>query len=306
MTGLASWLVRAAARRWPADLAEALRPEWEAELATLRGRRRLQFAGSLALSPAVDEAPRREQLTVAAGVTLLAAALFNGVHASGAPILLLPAAAVMAVAGSRIARPPVVLVGLALFAFLFAGNAVAVMPFMGFADIAPAVLTWVVLTTLVVRHLRSWASVAGGLIAVDLAIVAGSWHAADVLGRDPGTAFTWFPAAFRPGADDLLLANAAAMAGPMLLCSVFVIAATLHRAAPRPVAPRVGILAGFGAAVAGVGFCEWMSRSTPAPHHLLDNSFVFGFGFAIHPAGRAVVALLIALLVVQVAAPARR
>ena len=306
MTGLlARLLLRVAVRRWPADLADVLRPEWEAELATLHGRRMLTFAGSLALSPAVDEPPRREQAVVAAGVTVLAAALFNGVHASGNPLFLLPAAAVMAVAGTRITRPPVVLVGLALFAFLFAGNAVAVMPFMGFADIAPAVVTWVVLTGLVVRYLRSWAAIAGGLIAVDLAVAAGSWHAAEVLGLSVWSAPTWFPLAFR--GDGLLLANAAAMAGPMLLCSVLLVAATMHRSSPRPVAPRVGILAGIGAALAGIGFCEWMSRSAPAPHHLLDNSFVFGFGFAVHPAGRAVVALLIALLVVQiVATPARR
>jgi hypothetical protein len=42
---------------------------------------------------------------------------------------------------------------------------------------------------------------------------------------------------------------------------------------------------------------------------MLDHSAVFGFGFAAHPAGRGLVALLTALLVVRIleaGAPVRR
>ena len=103
------------------------------------------------------------------------------------------------------------------------------------------------------------------------------------------------------GGDGLLAANASAMAGPMLLCSVFVLTSALRRPARGAAAGAVKarILAGCGAALGSLAFCEWMSRSTPAPHHLLDNSFTFGFGFAANPIGSAAVALLIALLVVR-------
>jgi hypothetical protein len=100
MTRLARCLVLAAARRWPPDLAEIMTAEWLAEIEALRvepGRsplrrqcRVLVFAGSLALSPAVEAegaepVGRIESwgrwLAGAAGVTLLAGGLFNGVHA---------------------------------------------------------------------------------------------------------------------------------------------------------------------------------------------------------------------------------
>jgi hypothetical protein len=192
------------------------------------------------------------------------------------------------------------LIGLALFAFLLAGNEVAVMPFMGVLDIAPAVVTWTLGTALVLRvsrgRFRPLIAAAGALITLELATIAGSWHAIEVLGAAPA----WFPLALRPSGEDLLLANASTMAGPMLLCSVFVFTSALRRPAPAAARAPARILAGAGAALGSLAFCEWMSRSGPMPHHLLDNTFAFGFGFAAHPAGRAAVALLIALLIVQV------
>ncbi len=394
----------AAARRWPGDLSGPLRDEWAAELAALRddpalgrfgrARRMLTFAGSLAVAPAVDQPTWPERAvalgrgaSVAAGVTLLAAALFNAVHAVGGPGLLIVAGLLMAALGARVRIPAagIGLVGPALFAFLFIGNDGAVMPFMGFADVAPAAATWTVLILLTIRLIhgtrgarRVVLAVTGGLIAVDLAVIAGSVHAAEVLGLGAGSAPAWFPLALLPGgtvefgpfhadgtaafgtlqasgpafhASDILLANAAATAGPMLLCTIFVLARAVrgpaltvaasdpvlhthpgpelrhHRPAARPAGPgaadgtpvpagpravartpvpaggriAVGCLAALGALAVG----ELLRRSAPAVdtilHRLLDNSAVFGFGFLAHPAGRAGVALLVALLVIRAA-----
>ncbi|MDT5030105.1 MAG: hypothetical protein QOC94_276 [Actinoplanes sp.] len=285
---LAYWLVRRAARRWPEDLAEPMTADWLAELDVLRTRsgvgQMLKFAGSLALSAAVEDegeepASRFSQagsaLASAAGVTLLAAALFNGVHlVDGAfggvtgPALLAAASAVMVVAGARVrahALRWVVLLGGGLFAFLLAGNQVAVMPFMGWRDIAPAVATWALLsmaTTWAASRLVSTGRTcvgaltcaAGGLIAMDLGTIAGSLHAADEVGAGLGWAPAWFALALLPGgtvtfgtyfpngstalgnlpaagqpfhASDILLGNASAMTGPMLLCTVFLTAVVL-------------------------------------------------------------------------------
>ena len=292
-----------AARRWPGDLSAVLRDEWAAELAALRGHpwKMLTFAGSLMVSPAVDEPSWGERAigagraaSTAAGVTLLGAAVFNGVHVSGNPGLLIAAAAVMAAVGTRVRLPGTALIGLALFAFLMAGNEVAVMPFMGVLDIAPAVIVWTLGTAQTLRASRGrpLIAVAGTLATLELATVAGSWHGAAVLGSAP----VWLPL----GGEGLLLANASAMAGPMLLCSAFVLTSAQRRPSPAAAKPPARIVAGSGAALGSLAFCEWMSRSGPAPHHLLDNSFAFGFGFAAHPAGSAAVALLIALLIVQV------
>jgi len=226
-----------AARRWPDDLSEILRDEWAAELAALRGHpwKMLTFAGSLAISPAVDEPSWGERTigvgraaSTAAGVTLLGAALFNGVNVSGSPALLIAAAAVMAAVGTRVRLPGITLLGLALFAFLLAGNEVAVMPFMGVLDIVPAVVTWTVGTALTLRASRGryLIAAAGTLITLELATIAGSWHGAAVLGSAP----IWFPV----GGEDLLRANASAMAGPMLLCSVLAVTSALHRPIPAP------------------------------------------------------------------------
>ena len=94
-------LVTSAARRWPGDLSEIMADEWQAELDALRAEpelrpsvrawRTLTFAGSLTVCPPVEaegEEPVStldrwgRSLAAAAGVTLLAAALFNGVHAA--------------------------------------------------------------------------------------------------------------------------------------------------------------------------------------------------------------------------------
>ncbi|MCO8271264.1 hypothetical protein M1L60_11735 [Actinoplanes sp. TRM 88003] len=270
--------VRAAARRWPEDLAPVMRDEWLAELAAISGaRRKLAFAGSLAVSPAVDEPSWRERAVVvgrlsalAAGVTLLAAVATNLARGSAAlaPVLLLLGVAGLALIGRRVRgsapRSPsasIAGVAVALFAFLFAGNPVPMMPFMGAADIAPAVATWGIGVALALRWAaatgRRWIAVAGGVVALDLATIAGSAHAATVLGVPAWTAPAWFPLALLPGdivafgphfsdgtavlgglqasgpafhASEILLANAAVSAGPMLLCTAFLIAATL----PRP------------------------------------------------------------------------
>jgi hypothetical protein len=327
--------VTLAARRWPPELAADLRAEWLAELHALRaeGRRwrMLAFAASLAVSPAVDEPGWRDRLAglgrtavVAAGATVLAAALSNGVHALG-DALLPVAVAVMAVAGRRARIGPLAatpLLGLAMFGFLMAGNEVAVMPFMGIADVAPAIVTWTALTLVTARLRRGLAVVAGGLVTLQAATVAGAWHAAGVLGVGPGWAPAWFPLTLLPGgtvhfgpllsgdrygpahASDVLLGNATAMTVPLLLATVFVLAGT-RATTNRPAAPsRADIPAGVAAALAALAFCAVMRRSAEPVeatlHRMLDHSAVFGFGFAAHPAGQALVALLTALLVVRV------
>ncbi|MCM4079594.1 hypothetical protein [Paractinoplanes hotanensis] len=266
--------VRVAARRWPDDLAPLMREEWLAELASITGRRRaarkLAFAGSLAVSPAVDEPSWRDRSVVvgrraatAAGVTLLAAVATNLARGSEAlaPAILLLGVAALTLIGRRV-RASIVLVAAALFAFLFVGNPVPMMPFMGAADIAPAVITWAVGVALALRWAaspgRRWVAVAGGAVALDLATAAGSAHAAAVLGVPAWTAPAWFPLALLPGdtvsfgphfsegavalgglqasgpafhASEILLANAAVSAGPMLLCTAFLLAPALRRPA---------------------------------------------------------------------------
>ncbi|MFG3579086.1 hypothetical protein [Micromonospora chersina] len=77
---LAGVLLRAAARRWPAELRDELVREWDAELHVLAGRgeqwRMLRFAASLATSragaPVVDRAVPHRRLRRTAGVLLLA------------------------------------------------------------------------------------------------------------------------------------------------------------------------------------------------------------------------------------------
>ncbi|HEY3009772.1 MAG TPA: hypothetical protein VGJ63_17135 [Micromonosporaceae bacterium] len=206
--------VARAARRWPADISGAMAREWRAELNALRAdvavgewtrsARAIAFAASLACSPAVeaegDPAPTwRDRATGlgraatalagAAGVTLLAAALFNAVHdvyrlldprvstsasvAADAAMVVAAAVAMSwlgAVAARRGPLAPghrsgttVVLftvpLGLAIFVFLLVGNEIDVMPFMGWIDIAPGVATWTALTAVAVglamRHVAA-------------------------------------------------------------------------------------------------------------------------------------------------------
>jgi hypothetical protein len=249
---LARAAVLVAARRWPDDVAGVMRDEWLAELAVIgEPWRKLAFAGSLAVSPGVDEPSWRERAgnagrlaAVAAGVTLLAAVTTNLARAAEAlaPVLLLLGAAGLALAGRRV-RGSVVPAGLALFGFLFAGNPVPMMPFMGARDIAPAVAVWTIGMAVALRARRRWVAVAGGLVTLDLAVVAGSAHAAAVLGVPAWTAPAWFPLALLPGgtvsfgphlgegpafhASGILLANAAVSAGPFLLCTAFLLASAL-------------------------------------------------------------------------------
>ena len=429
---LARFGVATAARRWPADLSEIMAREWQAELDAIRedprhGRwmragRTITFAGSLALSPAVEEAgyepvtwsDRASAATrpaaTAAAVTLLAAALFNVVHlayhharltSAGATGVLALAALIMgalAYAGGcggvvfSDARDPAgshaqdqalpgereygridhagtgparrrrevravrttALLGAAMFGFLLAGNQVAVMPFMGWIDILPAVATWTPLTALTVvavtrlvaagrRGVAAIVAVAGGLITLDLTAVAGSVHAAGVLGIGLGSSPTWFPLAILPGrtpafgayfadgaatfgslrafgpafhASNILFGNASAMLGPLLLSSVYVLAGTLRTPGRSAFPGSAGIseplrlpLAAAGALLT-LAASDLMRRSAGGTgevilHRLLDNSNVFGFGFLAGMPGRIAVTLLAALLIAHAGGPAR-
>ncbi|WP_184949324.1 hypothetical protein [Paractinoplanes abujensis] len=398
-----------AARRWPDDLAGVMREEWLAELAAAGGwRRKLGFAASLAVSPAVDEPSWRERgqgfaraAAVAAGVTLCAALVANVARAAAvfAPLVLFVAAVALVLLGRRV-RVSGLLVGAAVFGFLFAGNPVPIMPFMGAVDIAPAVVVWVAGITAVsrwARHLPARYAVGGGLLTLELATVAGSAHAASVLGVPAWSAPAWLPLALLPGdtvafgphfpdgsaafgslqssgqafhASDILLANAAVMTGPLLLCTAFVLASVLRGAsgrastgaasraaaaqvptvviaqagpveapgsAPMPTsgnaltppgpavtcqpaarawrrftvrAAHVGddarrIVVGVAAAGAGMAVAPLLSGAPAdaeaALPRMLDNTTAFGFGFAEHPAGAGLVALVVAVLAVRAA-----
>ncbi|MEU8235158.1 hypothetical protein AB0C12_36675 [Actinoplanes sp. NPDC048967] len=288
---LARRLVDSAARRWPADLRDDLTRDWHAELDASRSSwHALTFAGSLAVSPAVEEADEEpvtwaqrgagwaRTLSVPAALTLLAGALVNAAHLAqgrfgvlAGAVALTAAAAVMVAVGGRTTVGRVVLLGAAGYAFLLAGNQVAVMPFMGWIDIGPAVLAWTVLTAATVRvstslrvtgrtTLAGVAAVAGAVLALDVAAAAGSLHAAAVLGVNAASAPSWFPLALLPGgiadfgayfadgtatfghlqqtgpafhASAVLLGNASAMIGPLTMCSVAVVAGLVRRGSPR-------------------------------------------------------------------------
>jgi len=323
---LARRLVMRAARRWPGDMSR----EWLAELEVLRTEpaKALAFAFSLAVSPAVEalgEEPvaRAESwarsLAAPIGVTLLAAMLFNGVHLArlhagpaasfGALVL---AAALMAALAKRVTGHPVV-IGATLFAFLLAGNRIHYMPYMGWADILPAVAVWTAGTVIGAR-LRGPLAIAGTVITLELATIAGSLHAAISLGVDLRSAAAWFPLSLAPGgtvtfgpafpgyqASELLLGNASAMAGPMLLCSIF---ALTRAARPGKARLRLEVPLGVGATLAAQTACEIFRRLPPtvAPDRLIDNTGVFGFGFAAHLPGQVLVALVAGLLAAQVGA----
>jgi hypothetical protein len=344
----------AAARRWPPDIAGHLRSEWAAELAAIqhdrqlsrvgRAYRTITFAGSLALSPAVEAEGAepigwRERLmppAAAAGLLLVAAAAFNAVHAAGhssgttSVFALAVAAVTMASLGYRFRGRAVAMtvsMGVTMFAFLMAGNQVAVMPFMGWRDVVPGVAVWTVSTAAAVAlaRRRRVLGVIAAVLALEGATVAGSLHAGHVLKAGFATAAAWFPLALLPGgvttfgpyfpdgraafgalhgsgpafhASDILLGNASAMAGPMLLCSVFVLAVALRRAPFDAAVRRHDLRIPMGvAATAGVlVVAEWVRRSDgdvgSTLHRLVDNSAVFGFGFLADTPGRIAVALL--------------
>ncbi|MFI5936915.1 hypothetical protein [Actinoplanes sp. NPDC051494] len=299
----AALLVRLAARRWPADLAPDLEREWLAELDSLRGGplRQLAFAGSLAVSPTVDGPTWPDRARTAAApvvLTLLAAALFNGVRLAGHQVGPVAAAAALVVAVVAMARPGrrttpggVVMIGACVYAFLLAGNPVAVMPFMGWRDIGPALAVWTLGTALVARSRSRLVAVTGTLLTLDLAVAAGSLHAAATLGADVVEAPLWLPRALLPGTDPpVLISNAAAMAGVLTLASVSVLAGLLRRGPARRL-PIGRIPAGVTTALAGVAVGEALRRAPRA----VDAGF--GFGFLTHPAGLAATVLVIALAV---------
>ncbi|XVV09441.1 hypothetical protein ACQP2X_31920 [Actinoplanes sp. CA-131856] len=370
--------VKVAARRWPADLADEMRDTWLAELAAVEGPgrawKRLAFVASLMVSPAVDEASWRDRgeafgrrAVVAAGVTLLAAASANAIRSGGAALLLIGVPAFAAIGArfraragrSGLSRPDYRLVGLlgaALFGFLVAGNQVAVMPFMGVRDVAPAVAVWTVGTAAVVRLVQRltaagrrgravWLAAGGGLITLDMAVAAGSLHAAASVGVGAWSAPLWFPLALLPGGtvsfgshfadgaaafgslqasgpafhgSDILLANAAVMAGPLLLISAFTAAATLGTAPRRRSSADT---AGGGGSRMSAGWQQFLVGSAAAIvaiaaspllpaqageaevtlRRMLENTTGFGFGFAAHPVGQGAIALLTALLVMGAA-----
>ncbi|MEU4427890.1 hypothetical protein AB0F81_45325 [Actinoplanes sp. NPDC024001] len=372
---IARALIGAAARRWPAGVAETLRQEWQAELAALHGRpwRMLTFATSLATAPTTDRPwPQHAAAAARAGtaatlVVLLAAALFNGVHLalhtaetrlpwSGEAVLvcalLAASALLMALAGARRQpRRPVraaILTGAAAYAFLLAGNETAVMPFMGWRDVTPAVAAWTaltLLTTWATSRLRAsgrtrpaaLTAIIGGLLSVQSAAVAGSLHAAATLGIPVTSAPAWFPLSMLPGgtggfgphvspsppstapavyASDILLANTAALTGPLLLCTAYLTATLLTTGSTRSQAhlrrPAIRfagrirhavdptIVAAAGTAGAILLLTEHLPRAATAADlalpRIIDNSSVFGFGFLAHPAGRAILAFAAALL----------
>lgn len=187
---------------------------------------------------------------------------------------------------------------LAMYGFLLAGNRVRLNPFMGWIDIAPGMAAWTVLTAIAVgvttRLGRSGRRRAGVLtataivtVALDAAAFCGSIHAATSLRLGLGSAPAWFPLSLLPGgtvsfghffadgtasfgdvsvsgsafhASDVLLGNASALIGPLLLCSAFVVAYAvraagglvpepLHAAATEPA--HVNPIASVVAAVTG-------------------------------------------------------
>jgi hypothetical protein len=109
---------------------------------------------------------------------------------------------------------------------------------------------------------------------------------------------------------EILLGNASAMIGPMLLCSAFVLALALRRS-PRPaVAGRQVLRVPLGVAgtVGALIGCELIRRSTDIDgtlHRILDNSTVFGFGFLADTPGRIAVALLGGFLIARIGDDAR-
>ncbi|MEV6299762.1 hypothetical protein AB0M02_10200 [Actinoplanes sp. NPDC051861] len=345
---VASALLTVAARRWPSDVAGPMRREWAAELACLRDRpgRMLTFAASLAVS-----SPRRfpwPAIAAPALLVLIAAALFNGVRqslhlaetalpwsgeAALVGTLLAASCLLMAAAGARWAprHPSRATLVTAFFAYVFllAGNETPVMPFMGWREIAPTILSWTVVTAATcraTRHLRTTgrprvaalAALTGGFLAVEAAAITGCLHAAAALGVPAASAPAWFPLAMLPGgtggfgpalgafhASDILLATAATLTGPLLLCTAFLTAALLspaRTATPRKVFTRLDprIAGGTLTAAAVLLLAPRLPRSTTAEAvlpRLADNSTVFGFGFLAHPAGPAALALAVALLV---------
>jgi hypothetical protein len=207
----------------------------------------------------------------------------------------------------------IVVMGATTFAFLLAGNRIQYMPYMGWADILPAIAVWTV-GTLIVARLRRPYAIAGTLITLELATIAGSLHAAISLGVDLRSVAAWFPLSLAPGgivafgpqlpgyhASEILLGNASAMAGPMLLCSIFVLA---RAAKPDTGRLRFEIPLGVGATLAAQTACEIFRRLPPdvAPDRLIDNTGVFGFGFAAHLPGQIFIALVAGLLAAQLGA----
>jgi hypothetical protein len=393
---LARQAVGTAARRWPAELAEIMQREWQAELGALHadptlGRmtktwRTITFAGSLALSAAVEEAGSEpvtwsdraatiaRPAAAAAGVAMLAAALFNAVHliyhhtrpTGAAAVGVLAVASLLMIGLARVgnrdhasrrgqARKAIqttALLGAAMFGFLLAGNQVAVMPFMGWIDILPAIATWTTLTALTVhstarliaagrRRIAALVAVAAGLLTLDLTAVAGSVHAAGMLGVGLGSALTWFPLALLPGgtatfgtyfadgtasvgglhvagpafhASTILIGNASAMVGPLLLGTVYLLARTIPargpRSEPRASRERLRIALAAGGTLLTLAGADLMQRSSPTVdgtlHRMVDNSNVFGFGFLAGLPGRIAVALLAGLLIAHAADPSRQ
>ncbi|MFG1608856.1 hypothetical protein [Actinoplanes sp. NPDC049265] len=241
---LSRWLLTVAAGRWPADISADLLREWQAELAVLRDSRfkMLMYAGSLVVAPTVDGpswAQRTTTAATAAGATLLAAALSNAVHAT-APLLLVPAGFLMALAARRARMSPTTAVSVmapTLFTFLFLGNPVSVMPFMGLRDVAPAAIAWLLTMLLALRAPRPFIPVAAALSLLT-ATTAGALHAAHALNVSPWSAPLWFPLSLLPPSPHLpplFLGNATAMTTPLLLSTIFVL--SLSRPAPSaPVA----------------------------------------------------------------------
>jgi hypothetical protein len=130
-------------------------------------------------------------------------------------------------------------------------------------------------------------------------------------------------------ASGVLLGNASAMIGPLVLCTVYLLARTLlartldtrtllvqtlhlHTAVARVARTRfdLRIPLGAGGAVLALAAGDLIRRSNGTVdatlHRMLDNSTVFGFGFLAGMPGRIAVALLAGLLIAHAGDPARR
>jgi hypothetical protein len=304
---IAAMSVTRIARRWPADVSDDLARAWLGELAALRSSplRVVTFVGGLALAAPVEPPGEpvvtwRDRagvpLATAAAVVLMTAGLFNLTHGlvSGAPHLILLVAALGLVGWvgfrSRYRFLTTPLIGTLMFAFLFAGNGVAVMPFMGWRDIGPAVLTWTagtavalaVARTATTRLARGLVGAIGSAVALDATAIAGSVHAAGALHVRSADAYFWLPLALG-GHGGVLIGNLAAIAGPLTLCSAYLLAQTVGEpAAPSHRSPWIAFVP--GAAVVAWSVVEanrhLHDNAATALAGIARNSYVFGFGFA--------------------------
>ncbi|HEY7177320.1 MAG TPA: hypothetical protein VH442_20580 [Micromonosporaceae bacterium] len=211
-------------------------------------------------------------------------------------------------AASRAIRgwPTVAALGAAMYGFLWLGNRVAVMPYMGWRDVAPAVGVWTASMAVTLAVARGYASAGarrnawlagavGTIVSVDLAGAFGSLHAAATLGIGWTSAAAWSPLALVPGgsralaggADGhesaVLLGNASTMVGPLLLCSAFTVAYAIRAVAPSNVAANQSAVL-LRAQRLRIGFAVVIALAVPPavadPQRVTFAVFAFGWTLA--------------------------